>query len=135
MAPRLIHGEKILVEELTPGVSAIARGDILVFRHPDHSDRYVIKRVVALGGEILEIRHGRLFIDGGRVREWYLSPSSLDDSDYSPTRVGASELFVMGDHRDDSEDSRHWGPLRQDLIVGRATVSYWPPGAASYLRR
>ena len=134
MEPGLRDGEKILVEELTPRFSKVSRGDILVFRHPRNPDRYLIKRVVGLAGETVEIRRGRLYVDGKRLREWYLPESYLDSSDLSPIRLGDAEFFVMGDHRDDSEDSRSWGPLRRGLVVGRAMVAYWPPSAASYLR-
>jgi len=134
MEPRLIDGEKILVEELTPHLTSVARGDILVFRHPKNSARYLVKRVVGLSGETIEIRHGLLFVNGHRVREWYLPAASLDASDVSPVRLGPSELFVLGDHRNDSEDSRSWGPLRRAQIVGRAMISYWPLQTAGYLR-
>lgn len=134
MAPRLVDGEKILVQELLLPGSAIARGDILVFRHPHYRYRYVVKRVIGLPGETVEMRGGLLFIDGERLREWYLPSSSLDRFTMAPRRLGPTDLFVLGDHRNDSEDSRSWGPLRRELVVGRAMVSYWPPSAASYLR-
>jgi len=134
MAPRLIDGEKILVEELASSGNVIARGDILVFRHPRHPGRYLVKRAIGLPGEKVEMRGGLLYIDGERLREWYLPSSYLDRSSLGSRRLGPAEIFVMGDHRTDSEDSRAWGPLRRELVVGRAMVSYWPPSAAAYLR-
>lgn len=133
MAPRLADGEKILVEELTSRLSPVGRGEILVFRHPRTPGRYLVKRVVGLSGETVELRRGRLFVDGRRLEEWYLPSSSLDASNMAPVRLGEGELFVMGDHRSDSEDSRSWGPLRRGLIIGRAMISYWPPSEAGYL--
>ena len=134
MEPRLMDGEKILVEELIPRFSELTRGDILVFRHPRNPGRYLIKRVVGLAGETVEIRQGLLYVNGARLHEGYLPGSSLDRSDLAPLRLGRGELFVMGDHRNDSQDSRSWGPLDRGLVVGRALVSYWPPRAAGYLR-
>jgi signal peptidase I len=134
MTPRLVDGERILVEELTPRFASIARGDILVFRHPRNPGRYLVKRVVGVPGETVEIRRGRLFVNGQRLDEWYLPEACLDASDLPPVTLTDAELFVMGDHRADSEDSRSWGPLRRGLVVGRAMLSYWPPSAAGSLR-
>src|SRR5262245_4030432 len=134
MEPGLEDGEKILVEELTPRFADVCRGYIVVFRHPRNPARYLVKRVVGLSGETVEIRHGLLYVNGSRLREWYLPASYIDSSDLAPLRLGEGELFVMGDHRRESEDSRSWGPLRRGLVVGRAMISYWPPSAATYLR-
>lgn len=134
MQPRLADGEKVLVAELSSAFSKVSRGDILVFRHPRKPGRYLIKRVVGLAGETVEIRQGLVFVNGERLQEWYLPSSYLDSSDLAPLRLGDAEMFVLGDHRIDSEDSRMWGPLRSELVVGRAMIAYWPPSAASYLR-
>jgi signal peptidase I len=134
MLPRLVDGERILVDELTPRISSLERGDIVVFRHPRDPRRFLVKRVIGLAGEIVEIRRGRVFVNGVGLEERYLPQDGLDGSEHPPIRLGESDYFVLGDHRDDSEDSRTWGPLGGSQIVGRAFLSYWPPTTAGWLR-
>lgn len=101
------------------------RGDIIVFQYPRSHNRDFIKRVIGLPGETVEIRQGRLFINGELMEEPYIS----DAGSYSwgPTKIGEDEFFVLGDNRKSSSDSHTWGMLPRENIIGKAWVSYWPP--------
>lgn len=118
-------------------VTSINRGDVIVFKYPEDPERDFIKRVIGLPGDVVEVRHKRVYIDGRPLDEpyvYYLRPSSAAASpfgvadlreQYGPVTVPPSEYFVMGDNRDNSQDSRYWGFLPRDLVKGRALVIYW----------
>ena len=118
-------------------VTSINRGDVIVFKYPEDPERDFIKRVIGLPGDVVEVRHKRLYIDGRPLDEpyvYYLRPPSAAASpfgvadlreQYGPVTVPPSEYFVMGDNRDNSQDSRYWGFLPRDLVKGRALVIYW----------
>ncbi|HZK18917.1 MAG TPA: signal peptidase I [Clostridia bacterium] len=127
MEPTLSVGDRIIVSKFTYkiGESLPHRGDVIVFRFPLDTSRNFVKRVVALGGETLTVRDSRLYIDGNYVPEGYL-PEGLEFDDYGPVRVPEGTLWVMGDNRNDSDDSRRWGALDEDLIVGKSILIYWP---------
>ena len=118
-------------------VTSINRGDVIVFKYPEDPERDFIKRVIGLPGDVVEVRHKRVYIDGRPLDEpyvYYLRPPSAAASpfgvadlreQYGPVTVPPSEYFVMGDNRDNSQDSRYWGFLRRDLVKGRALIIYW----------
>ncbi len=123
------------------------RGDVVVFKWPGGPERDFIKRVVALPGETVELRHKKVYINGTPLDEpyvHYLQPSRGDNEftaydkreTYAPVTVPAGQLFVMGDNRDNSEDSRYWGFLPQTYVKGRAVMVYWSfeSDAADYER-
>lgn len=134
MRPMLVDGERVLVERWTPRLHAIERGDIVVFSPPGNPRRHLIKRVVGMPGESLEIHGGSVYVDRRRLPEGYLPPDPSDRVELRPVRLGPGEYFVLGDHRNNSEDSRAWGAVRQSAIVGRALLSYWPPLDAGPIR-
>ena len=138
-------------------VTSINRGDVIVFKYPEDPERDFIKRVIGLPGDVVEVRHKRVYIDGRPLDEpyvYYLRPPSAAASpfgvadlreQYGPVTVPPSEYFVMGDNRDNSQDSRYWGFLPRDLVKGRALVIYWSydsgadedyaPGGGAVIRR
>ena len=85
-----------------------------------------IKRVVGLPGETVEIRQGQVFVNQKRLEEPYILPEYLDSNNYPAFRVPAREYFVMGDHRDSSNDSRMFGAVAREFIYGKAVFAYWP---------
>ena len=118
-------------------VTSINRGDVIVFKYPEDPERDFIKRVIGLPGDVVEVRHKRVYIDGRPLDETYVyylrqpsaaaSPFGVADlrEQYGPVTVPPSEYFVMGDNRDNSQDSRYWGFLPRDLVKGRALIIYW----------
>ena len=126
MQPRLHDNERVFVNKILYRVSDIDRGDIVVFWYPGNTSKSFIKRVIGLPGETVEIRDGMVFLDGRPYREPYVLPEFEDRSDFGPVEVPASHYFVMGDHRNTSNDSRSWGTLSSNLIFGKAVFRYWP---------
>jgi signal peptidase I len=128
----------VLVDKLTPRFDTYKRGDIVVFSPPPdwarEDDTPFIKRVIGLGGETVEIRDGKVFIDGTELEEPYLFAAAPDDPTQPTTVPGdehrwvipEGELFLMGDHRSNSADSRMFGPVETGQVIGRAWLRYWP---------
>jgi signal peptidase I len=112
----------------------IRRGDIVVFKYPDEPERDFIKRVIGLPGDTITCRGGQLIRNGKPVKELYLDPGTQTDG-CTRTTVAPGQLFVMGDNRDNSQDSRVFGPIRESDVVGRAFVRIWPLNHTGWLRR
>jgi signal peptidase I len=155
MERTLMPGDRVLVEKV---MYHPAHGDIIVFEDPhpgDEPDRGIvggflhwlsqglgfsqpvdedfIKRVIGLPGDTVELRNGRLYVDGGRVAQPYLS-GAQDLRDYGPTTVPAGSLFVLGDNRLNSNDSRFGlGFVPEDRVIGKAFVLIWPPSRIGWL--
>jgi len=126
MTPLLSDQERIFINKFVYRFEPIERGDVVVFWYPLDRSKSFIKRVVALPGEMVEIRQGRVYVNGKRLEEPYVPPQFADSNSYSPLRVPADEYFVMGDHRSSSNDSRVFGPVPNRYIYGKAVFAYWP---------
>jgi len=126
MAPLISDQERIFINKLVYRFEPISRGDVVVFWYPNDRTKSFIKRVVGLPGETVEIRQGRVYVNGKSLDEPYILPAYLDTNDYPAFRVPPSQYFVMGDHRDSSNDSRMFGPVPADIIYGKAVFAYWP---------
>ena len=150
MENNLLIGDHLLVNKFVfaPAASAleravlpigeIDRGDVVVFKYPEEPERDFIKRVIGLPGETLEVREKKVYINGSPIDEPYAhflqppqSGSSLHEvtsfdlrERYGPVTVPADQYFMMGDNRDNSQDSRYWGFLPRDYVKGRALVIY-----------
>ena len=118
----LIDGED---GEISYLVRPPERGEIIVFRFPDDPSRNFVKRVIAVPGDSIEIRRGAVFVNDELIDEPYLREPSRSTI-MARTVMGPEEFFVMGDNRVHSNDSRSWGPVPLENIVGRVWVSYWP---------
>jgi signal peptidase I len=150
METNLLIGDHLLVNKVvySPSLGGlenallpkkpIQRGHVIVFKYPEDPPRDFIKRVIGLPGETVEIRNKQVFIDGKPLHEPYVRflspPLSKDDPEYGrydgkdnwgPKTVPAGNLFVMGDNRDNSKDSRYWSFLPIDQVKGRALLVYW----------
>lgn len=140
MEQTLIVGDHLIVNKFVFGATGdgphllpydgIGRGDIVVFRYPEDPDVDFVKRVIALPGETIEIANKRIWIDGRQLDEPYLV--QRDDrkrmprrDDFGPLTLAGDEFFVMGDNRDESNDSRYWGPVPRSLIIGKPWMIYW----------
>ena len=151
MENNLLIGDHLLVNKFVFGPSAtrlerailpmgtIKRGDVIVFKYPEEPDRDYIKRVIGLPGETVELRAKKIYINGTPLDEPYvhfLEPPSMDTDvhevtsidvreRYGPVTVPPDQYFVMGDNRDNSQDSRYWGFLQRDYVKGKALLIYW----------
>jgi signal peptidase I len=140
MLPELHDGERLLVNKLVyykiQSVSwgHIERGDIVVFWFPNDPDKSYVKRVIGLPGEVVEVRAGKVFIDGRQLEEDYLdSEHNQSLPSWPAKRVDEHHYFVMGDNRDNSSDSRYWGLVPEKYIYGKAFFRYWRPSNAGFL--
>jgi signal peptidase I len=128
MAPTLVPGEHVLASKI--GERKWRRGDVVVFQL-DAGSELMIKRIVALGGDTVAIRDGRLYVDGRRVVEPYADPRRIDSVYFGPVHVPRGHVFVLGDNRAFSEDSRKFGPVPVTAVQSRVVAVVWPPGADS----
>ncbi len=126
MQPRLVDQERIFVNRFIYRFSDIHRGDVVVFWYPKDRSKSFIKRVLAIPGDDLEIRYGSVYVNGQKVDEPYLKPEYRDHESYPKVIVRPDQYFVLGDHRNSSNDSRNWGFVPRELIYGKAVFSYWP---------
>lgn len=136
MEPNFVDRQWLLVNKLAYRWSLPERGDVVVFHAPDQPGQDFIKRVLALPGETVLIRQGRVLIDGRMLEEPW--DPRFDDENFGPLTVPSEAVFVLGDHRRVSNDSRRWdgtgAALPASAIVGEAWLSIWPPslwGAAN----
>jgi len=133
MIPTLQIGDHILVNKFIYWFSEPKRGDIIVFKYPRDMSRDFIKRVIGLPGETIQIKDQKVYINGKLLPEPYvihsekISPASYTSprDNLGPLRIPDDSLFVMGDNRDSSMDSRYWGTLKKELILGKAFIIYW----------
>jgi signal peptidase I len=125
MEPTLQDDQFLVVNKLVYRLHEPQRGDIIVFRDPRDGDRKLIKRVIGLPGEALEINNGQVFINERGLQEPYIQ--AMGQRSRPPIPIPADHYFVMGDNRNNSSDSRDWGTLPQSEIVGKAWFTYWPP--------
>lgn len=127
MLPQLADEQRIFVSKIAYRFDSIERGDVIVFRFPEDPRRSYIKRVVGLPGETIEIRAGEVMIDGQPYPEPYVPERYRDRSSQPALEVGNGSYFVLGDHRNTSNDSRTWGTVESRFITGKAVFAYWPP--------
>ena len=131
MEPNFHDGQYLFVNRLVYLLHPPERGDVIVFVPPSSTSRDYIKRVIGLPGDRVEIRDGQVFINGRPLAEPY--PLNRGSSSFGPATVGADEYFVMGDNRDYSSDSRAWGMLAANKIIGEAWITYWPPNLIGFV--
>ena len=124
MEPSLHQGQYLLVNKIEYRLHSPARGDVIVFHYPNNPSDDYVKRVIGLPGERIEVKDGQVFVDGVQLDEPYLRVKTT--TSYNGV-VPEDTVFVMGDNRGNSSDSRSWGALPQEYIVGRAVLCYWPP--------
>jgi signal peptidase I len=153
MEPTLVEGDRVLVEKISGHFGDPTRGDVVVFEKdlggvapkgdgsfvsditnafrglfgfPTGTSQDFIKRVIGVGGDTIEGRDGRVFVNGEPIDEPYL-PVGTEISAFGPVEVPEGKLFVMGDNRNNSDDSRNFGPIDIDQVVGHAFLLIWPP--------
>jgi signal peptidase I len=126
MEPGLEDQERIFINKFVYRLENIDRGDIVVFLYPRDQRKSFIKRVIGLPGDRIRIYRGRIFRNGELVPEPYVPEEYADNRSYPESVVPANSYFVLGDHRNSSNDSREFGPIQRDYIYGKAVFGYWP---------
>lgn len=124
MEPGLASGDRIVVNRLAYRGWAPTRGDVVVFAFPKDLKRTFVKRVIAAEGETIELRDNKVFVNGDVIEEPYVKPG--DYPPYGPEVVPVGKVFVLGDNRRESEDSREWGLLPKNYLLGKALLVYYP---------
>ena len=142
MEPTLQIGDRIVVDKLSYHLHGVDRGNIVVFTTPPNENcagppvSDLVKRVIGLPGEVISLKDGNVYINGKLLPEPFLPPSVRDDTYpgpsaapyalHQPYRIPAGDVYVMGDNRPESCDSRYWGPIRESTIVGKVDMRIWP---------
>ncbi len=126
MLPRLVDQDRLFINKFVYHFTAIERSDVVVFHYPRDPSKSYIKRVIAVPGDHLRIDDGQVFVNGKAIKEPYVPSAYRDDRSMQATVISPNEYFVMGDHRSISSDSREFGPVKRDLIYGKAEFVYWP---------
>jgi signal peptidase I len=139
MVPTLEIGDRVLVNKLSYKTHDVNHGDVIVFERPPEAARAgqddikdLIKRVIAVGGDTIEARDGLVYVNGERIDEPYLVEGTPTDN-LPLTEIPEGHVFVMGDNRTNSEDSREFGPIDEDTIIGRAFIKVLPLGDIQWL--
>lgn len=125
MEPTLQEGDRIIVSKLNYHFQEPEREDVVVFKYPRDQERNFVKRLIATGGETVALKDSRLYINGQTVPEDYL-PAGLRFNDFGPREVPQGSYLMLGDNRNNSDDSRVWGFLPRNLMIGKAVLIYWP---------
>ena len=151
MRPTLLEGDRILVDKLAygpkvpltkfriPGYSKPKRLDVIVFVYPEDRKRDFIKRLIAFGGETVEIRDGDIFINGQEIKDPHIKNIYYyNRGDYGRINqrieVPDESYFVLGDNSSSSKDSRYWGFVPKDFLIGRADIVYWPLNRIRFIK-
>ena len=133
MIPTLQINDRVLVNKFIYRFTEPERRDIIVFQSVESADQDLIKRVVGLPGDEIAVRNGKLFVNGEPQKEPYTNNKLPDVSFFAQTSVPKDHVFVMGDNRSNSQDSRVFGPLPKKNIEGEAFLRFWPPGRIGLL--
>jgi signal peptidase I len=133
MQPELLDQERIFVNKFVYHFEEIHRGDIVVFWYPKDPSKSFIKRVLGVPGDVVSVRDGQVYINGQLVEERYVPRGYQDADSYPPVRVREGHYYVLGDHRNASNDSRSWGLVPRKYIYGKAVFRYWPVEKAGFL--
>ncbi len=134
MLPRLEDHDRLFINKFVYHVTAIERGDVVVFHYPRDPEKSYIKRVIAVPGDRLRIDHGVVWLDGVPQRERYVPEEYRDNRSMAEIEIPEGSYFMMGDHRSISSDSREFGAVDRDLIYGKAVFVYWPTRDAGVVR-
>jgi signal peptidase I len=153
MIPTFLEGDRVLVSKFSYGIrnpfnneiiiqtGAPTRGDVVIFKFPENTEVDFVKRVIGLPGETIEIKDGKIFIDGFFVFDphgHYNKDYYTHSRDFGPYKIPENEYFMMGDNRDYSNDSRVWGSVDISLLRGKAWILYWswdPRNGLSFWKR
>ena len=126
MAPTLGNQDRVIVNRLAYAMSSPQRGDVVMLRYPRDQRKLFVKRVIAEGGDTLRIEDGRVYVNDRLLDDAYVAPDARTHENLGNQVIPAHQYFLMGDRRNNSSDSRHWGLVQEDLILGRVFARIWP---------
>jgi len=126
MAPTIENHDALVIDRLAYEIGKPHPGDIVLLYHPQDPSARLIKRLIAREGDTVQIVRGRVYVNGQPLKDDYVSPAFRGDDNWGPGRVPPGYCFVMGDHRNDSSDSRDWGMVPAGYLVGKVAVRWWP---------
>ena len=126
MAPTIRDQDRLIVNRFAYSKTAPQRGDIVMMLFPKDVSKKFVKRVVGQPGDRVEVREGRVFLNGALYDDSYVWPAFRSGDDWGPESVPDGYFFVMGDRRNNSSDSRHWGFVPGRFIIGKVTLRWWP---------
>jgi len=137
MEPTFVEGQRLIISRVNYMIGDPQRGDIVVFNSPesDNDDPSLIKRVVGLPGETVEIKEREVYINGVKLNEPYIKEPCTRYCRDRQWILADDEYFVMGDNRNVSNDSRAFGPIKHSAIIGEALFRYWPLSAIGFIHQ
>jgi signal peptidase I len=130
MAPTLADQDRLIVNKLAYRLGPPRRGDIVMLYYPINPDKSFVKRVIAEEGDQVRIVDGRVFRNDVPLDDSFVPPAYRSHDDWGPRVIDEGYYFVMGDHRNNSSDSRHWGLVPKKYIIGKVQLRWWPMGHA-----
>jgi signal peptidase I len=126
MAPTLADQDRLIVNKLVYRLAEPRRGDIVMLYYPLNPDKSFVKRVIAEEGDTVRIVDGRVYVNNVPLHDDYVPPEFRSHDDWGPQVISEGYYFVMGDHRNNSSDSRHWGLVPKKYIIGKVQIRWWP---------
>ncbi len=126
MAPTLEDQDRLIVNKFIYLISSPQRGDIVMLRYPVNPDKSFVKRVIAEEGDMVRIVDGRVYVNDVPLKDDYVKSEYRSHEDFGPTVIPEGYYFVLGDHRNNSSDSRDWGMVPKKYIIGKVQVRWWP---------
>ena len=130
MEPTLADHDRLVVNKWIYRAGEPRPGDIVMLYYPVDPEKSFVKRVIAREGEEVRIASGKVYVNGVALHDEFVPPEYRSFDDFGPQVVPQGYYFVMGDHRNGSSDSRHWGPVPKKYIVGKVQLRWWPPNHA-----
>jgi signal peptidase I len=129
MGPTIENQDRLIVNTWSYTRTSPQRGDIIMLRYPVDPSKSFVKRVVAVGGDVVRIEDGRVFVNDVAADEPYVAPAARSHESSAALTIPAGSYYVLGDRRNNSSDSRHWGLVPEANIVGRVAWRWWPSPA------
>jgi len=126
MAPTLADQDRLIVNKFAYRIGIPRRGDIVMLYYPINPDKSFVKRVIAEEGDTVRIVDGRVYVNDVPMDDSFVPPEFRSHDDYGPEVIKEGYYFVMGDHRNNSSDSRHWGLVPKKYIIGKVQLRWWP---------
>ena len=126
MAPTLADQDRLIVNKFAYRISAPRKGDIVMLYYPINPDKSFVKRVIAEEGDTVRLVDGRVYVNDVPMDDSFVPPEFRSHDDYGPKVIEEGYYFVMGDHRNNSSDSRHWGMVPKKYIIGKVQLRWWP---------